>query len=157
MGILGEVPFVQGTVSVRPTCFGQIGFCGQTPFLTNDSIRANIVGPDQKFHEQRYKSVLQATLLDVDIRNMLQHDETLVGSNGMNLSGGQKQRVALARALYLDATLYVLDDTLSGLDTQTSNEVTRRLFGADGILRTKQSFGALTQLNTSRSRSRSSF
>ncbi|KID70390.1 ABC transporter FUM19 [Metarhizium brunneum] len=137
MGILGEVPFVQGTVSVRPTCFGQIGFCGQTPFLTNDSIRANIVGPDQKFHEQRYKSVLQATLLDVDIRNMLQHDETLVGSNGMNLSGGQKQRVALARALYLDATLYVLDDTLSGLDTQTSNEVTRRLFGADGILRTK--------------------
>ncbi|KFG82056.1 putative ABC multidrug transporter [Metarhizium anisopliae] len=122
MGILGEVPFVQGTVSVRPTCFGQIGFCGQTPFLTNDSIRANIVGPDQRFHEQRYKSVLQATLLDVDIRNMLKHDETLVGSNGINLSGGQKQRVALARALYLDATLYVLDDTLSGLDTQTSNE-----------------------------------
>jgi ABC-type bacteriocin/lantibiotic exporter with double-glycine peptidase domain len=136
-GILGEVPFVQGTVSVRPTCFGQLGFCGQTPFLTDASIRANIVGPGVRFDGPRYESVLQATLLNVDIRHLSQNDETRVGSNGMNLSGGQKQRVALARALYLDADLYVLDDALSGLDTQTANEVVWRLFGTDGILRTK--------------------
>ncbi|KAK9424900.1 putative ABC multidrug transporter [Seiridium unicorne] len=134
--ILGEVTFVQGSVKLGAVCQEKIGFCDQTAFLTNASIRDNITGPEI-FDGPRYESVLRSTLLHADIATFPDKDNTRIGSKGMALSGGQKQRVALARALYLDANLYVLDDPLSGLDTKTADEVVQRLFGPQGFLREK--------------------
>ncbi|KAK6063487.1 ABC transporter [Seiridium cupressi] len=134
--ILGEVPFVQGSVKLGAVCQEKIGFCDQTAFLTNASVRDNITGPEL-FDGPRYESVLRSALLHADITTFPDKDNTRIGSKGMALSGGQKQRVALARALYLDANLYVLDDPLSGLDTKTADEVVQRLFGQQGFLREK--------------------
>ena len=41
----------------------------------------------------------------------------------MNLSGGQKQRLSLARALYSDRDLYLLDDTLSAVDSNMAHHI----------------------------------
>ena len=53
--------------------------------------------------------------------------DTVVGERGSTLSGGQRQRIAIARAAVRDAPLVVLDEALSGLDTDTEREVVAAL------------------------------
>ncbi|KAF7591124.1 hypothetical protein BBP40_001960 [Aspergillus hancockii] len=135
--LLGEVPFNKGSVALS-TRFRHVGFCDQAAFLSNGSIRDNIVGYSP-FNNDRYAEVIEATALGFDLATLPQGDRTRVGSDGIVLSGGQKQRVSLARALYLHSDLLVLDDIFSGLDVDTEEQVFRRVFGQDGLLRRRRS------------------
>lgn len=133
MGLLGETPFSSGEV-VLGANQRRIGYCDQSPFLYNKTIKANIVGHSE-LRPERYAEVVEATMLSADFAALPRGDRTSIGSNGVALSGGQRQRVALARALYLEADLLVLDDILSGLDANTEELVFRRVFGDGGIVR----------------------
>lgn len=135
--LLGEIPFSEGNMSLS-TRFPHVGFCDQTAFLSNGSIRDNIIG-FSPFNNDRYAEVIEATALGFDLATLPQGDKTNIGSDGITLSGGQKQRVSLARALYLHSDLLVLDDVFSGLDADTEEKVFRQVFGADGLLRRRQS------------------
>ncbi|KAK7747489.1 hypothetical protein SLS53_001744 [Cytospora paraplurivora] len=131
--LLGEVPLSEGQV-ILASSLRRIGFCDQNPFLANETIKHNIVG-FSPFNQGRYSEVIEATLLTVDLLALPQGDETKVGSNGITLSGGQKQRVSMARALYLETEFYLFDDTLSGLDADTEEQVFRRVFGPNGLIK----------------------
>lgn len=131
--LLGETPYSQGSV-VLSNRFPHVGYCDQTAFLSNGSLRSNIVG-FSPFDPNRYAEVIEATALGIDIAAMRNADMTKIGSDGITLSGGQKQRVSLARALYLHSDLLVLDDVFSGLDADTEDQVFRRVFGPGGLLR----------------------
>ncbi|KAH8673178.1 putative ABC multidrug transporter [Ilyonectria robusta] len=135
--LLGEIPFSEGSV-ILSTRFPHVGFCDQTAFLSNGSIRENIIG-FSPFDNERYSEVIEATALGFDLDTLPQGDRTNVGSDGITLSGGQKQRVSLARALYLQSDLLVLDDIFSGLDADTEEQVFRQVFGPDGLLRRRRS------------------
>ncbi|KAJ6005636.1 hypothetical protein N7451_003580 [Penicillium sp. IBT 35674x] len=135
--LLGEIPFSEGSV-VTKTQFRHIGFCEQTAFLSNGTIRDNIIG-FSPFNSERYNEVIEATALNFDFGTLPQGDHTNIGSDGIALSGGQKQRVSLARALYLQSELLVLDDVFSGLDADTEGHVFQQVFGADGLLRRRRS------------------
>lgn len=113
--LLGELPVSEGKIAMN-TDSTRIGFCDQTPFLMNTSIRDCIVGYSP-FNAGRYAEVVEATALNHDFDTS--SFEIPTGSDGFTLSGGQKQRVALARALYLQTDLLVLDDVFSGLDAGT--------------------------------------
>lgn len=130
--LLGETPTQEGTVKTHVPV-DNIGYCEQSPFLYNASLRDNVVGRSH-FDEKRYIEVLEATLLSADITHLPQGDSTRIGSNGIMLSGGQKQRVSVARALYSDADVMLFDDVLSGLDADTEAELFRRVFGPEGIV-----------------------
>jgi len=132
--LLGEAPVAQGSVVMNQGPSRKIGFCDQTPYLSNATIRENIVG-FAPFDQARYNEVIEATMLQPDLVVLPLGDQTNVGSNGITLSGGQKQRVSMARALYLDASFLVFDDILSGLDADTEEQVFRRVFSSDGLLR----------------------
>ncbi|KAL1867848.1 hypothetical protein Daus18300_006123 [Diaporthe australafricana] len=134
--LLGEVPFTEGAIIFHQGLL-RIGYCDQTPFLTNGSIRSNIIGFDS-FDGQLYDEVLEAVMLKDDLRSLPRADNTIIGSSGMSLSGGQRQRVALARALYLNAEIYILDDCTVGLDKPTADKIVRGLFGPDGFLRRRK-------------------
>ncbi|KLO96043.1 Uncharacterized protein LW93_10925 [Fusarium fujikuroi] len=134
--LLGEIPLSQGSV-VLSMRYPRIGFCDQTAFLWNGTIRDNILG-FSLYDEKRYNSVIQATALSVDFAKLAQGDRTNVGSDGITLSGGQKQRVSLARALYLESDLVILDDVFSGLDADTELHVFQRVFGPGGLLRERR-------------------
>ncbi|KAI0894640.1 ABC multidrug transporter [Annulohypoxylon nitens] len=134
--LLGEIPYSQGTVTMA-TKISRVGYCDQTPFLSNGSIRDNIIGYSP-FDSQRYAEVVEGTMLGIDFETLPQGDKTNVGSNGITLSGGQKQRVSLARSLYLQSDLLILDDIFSGLDADTEDQVFQRVFGVNGILKRRQ-------------------
>ncbi|KAH6640025.1 P-loop containing nucleoside triphosphate hydrolase protein [Truncatella angustata] len=134
--LLGEIPFSRGSVAMS-TKIGRVAYCDQTPFLSNSSIRNNILG-FSPFDHQRYADVIDATMLRLDFETLPQGDETNIGSNGITLSGGQKQRISLARALYLHSDLLILDDVFSGLDAETEEYVFSRVFGAGGIIQRRQ-------------------
>jgi ABC-type multidrug transport system fused ATPase/permease subunit len=131
--LLGETPLHQGRV-IMGQRFRKIGYCDQTPFLSNATIRENIIG-FSPFNETRYRDVIDATQLSRDLTLFPQGDKTNIGSNGITLSGGQKQRVSIARALYTEADLLIFDDILSGLDADTEEQVFTRVFGPMGMLK----------------------
>ncbi|KAI9929684.1 hypothetical protein MW887_001160 [Aspergillus wentii] len=108
-----------------------IGYCAQNPWLPHLSIREIITGSSD-FDDAWYSTIVQTCALTVDIENMADGDEALVGSQGARMSGGQRQRLSLARALYARPQLLLLDDVLSGLDTSTEQIVVDSILGADG-------------------------
>ncbi|MBE3043326.1 ATP-binding cassette domain-containing protein, partial [Candidatus Bathyarchaeota archaeon] len=133
--ILGEVPFSQGEVNVSPALkSGRVGYCEQTPFLLNTTIRNNILG-FAPLNDTLYREVIEAAALKPDLAFLPHGDESSIGSNGLALSGGQKKRLSLARALYLDCAFFLFDDILSGLDADTEDQVFHRVFGPGGLLR----------------------
>jgi ATP-binding cassette, subfamily B, multidrug efflux pump len=54
--------------------------------------------------------------------------QTVLGERGITLSGGQKQRVSIARALIKDPQIFLLDDCLSAVDTETEEQILNNLF-----------------------------
>lgn len=133
--LLGEIPEYQAQITMNHSiASSRVGYCDQTPYLSNASIRANIIG-FSPFNQQRYIEVIEATMLEPDLAALPKGDATIIGSSGITLSGGQKQRVSIARALYLHTNFFIFDDILSGLDAITEEKVFSRVFGPHGLLR----------------------
>lgn len=53
--------------------------------------------------------------------------QTLLGRGGVNLSGGQKQRLCIARALLRNPRIFILDDSLSAVDSETELRIRKNL------------------------------
>ncbi|KAI1426852.1 ABC transporter [Xylaria sp. FL1777] len=142
--LLGEVPYTQGHIVLRSN---KIGYCDQTPFLFNASIKENIVG-FSAFDSKRYREVLEAAMLVKDLNSLPAGENTVVGTKGISLSGGQRQRISLARALYFDADILILDDVFTGLDGLTQEKVCKAVFGPRGLLRKRGTTALLCTYST---------
>lgn len=134
--LLGETPVAHGTTRTSfPPGSTKVAYCDQTPYLSNATIRENIVGFSD-LDKDRYDEAVEAAMLRHDLDVLLpEGDQTQVGTDGITLSGGQKQRVCLARALYHGTDVVICDDVLRGLDADTEDSVFRRVFSANGVLR----------------------
>ncbi|KAI9004380.1 P-loop containing nucleoside triphosphate hydrolase protein [Hyaloraphidium curvatum] len=113
-GLIGDVKLLSGNVALR----GSIAYAAQSPWIQSASIRGNVLF-GAPFNAERYAEVLRVCSLERDLATFPDGDFTVVGEKGLSLSGGQKARLALARAIYQDASVYVLDDILSALDSHT--------------------------------------
>ena len=97
----------------------------QDNFLFSDTIINNIdFGMDRKDKVEE-----AAVLSDVDenIKGFPQGYETVLGERGVTVSGGQKQRISIARALLRDASILILDDSVSAVDTRTEKTILENL------------------------------
>ncbi|PYI08342.1 P-loop containing nucleoside triphosphate hydrolase protein [Aspergillus sclerotiicarbonarius CBS 121057] len=111
----------------------EAAFCSQSPWVINTTVQQNITG-DFALDPRWYATVVQACALSLDLAQLPQGDQTIVGSQGIGLSGGQQGRISLARAIYSRKRTIVLDDILSGLDATTEKYIFSALFGRHGLL-----------------------
>lgn len=105
-----------------------VGFVPQETFLFGETLRRNVLlgAPD----DGRLERVSEVAQLSEALPALPQGYDTMLGERGINLSGGQKQRAAIARALAQDPPLFVLDDALSAVDTNTEARILAGLRGA---------------------------
>jgi ATP-binding cassette subfamily B multidrug efflux pump len=104
-----------------------IGYVPQDAFLFSDTIKNNIkFGKEEATDEE----VIQAAKLSYVHKNIMGFTnkyETILGERGITLSGGQKQRVSIARALIKNPEIYLFDDCLSAVDTETEEKILNNL------------------------------
>lgn len=107
-----------------------ISWVPQEPFLFSASIAENIALARHDASRAEIEQAARLASIHDDIVRMPRGYDTPVGEKGIALSGGQRQRVAIARALLTDATLLLLDDALSAVDTQTETDILQHLRSA---------------------------
>ncbi|MBT8179851.1 MAG: ABC transporter ATP-binding protein, partial [Eudoraea sp.] len=104
-----------------------IGAVPQDAFLFSDSIKNNIKFGKEEAADDEIIEVSKMAVVHNNIRGFSKAYETVLGERGITLSGGQKQRVSIARALLRDPEIYLFDDCLSAVDTETEEEILNNL------------------------------
>lgn len=126
--LMGSLKIEQGSVAIAP---GSIGYCEQSAWICNASVRDNIVF-GRPFDEERYRKVIEQCCLERDLEILPFGDETIIGEKGATISGGQKQRIGLARVFYSRPDLVLLDDPFSAVDANVGRELFYSI--KDGLL-----------------------
>lgn len=104
-----------------------IGAVPQDAFLFSDTIRNNIKFGDEEASDEEVVEVAQMAAVHQNIQEFGKKYDTVLGERGITLSGGQKQRISIARALLKDPVIYLFDDCLSAVDTETEEEILTNL------------------------------
>lgn len=104
-----------------------IAYVPQDSFLFSTTIKNNVRYGDPLSEQLEVEHAAKQAQIHPEILNFPQQYKTIVGERGITLSGGQRQRTALARALLVDATILILDDSLSSVDNQTATAILRNL------------------------------
>uniref|UniRef100_A0A914QLQ8 P-loop containing nucleoside triphosphate hydrolase protein n=1 Tax=Panagrolaimus davidi TaxID=227884 RepID=A0A914QLQ8_9BILA len=123
-----------------------IAYVPQEAWIQNLTLRNNILF-GKGYDEIKYFQTIESCALKDDLKMFPAGDATEIGERGLNLSGGQKARVALARAVYQSADLYILDDTLSAVDSHVGAHIFENVIGNDGILKGKTRIFALNSIS----------
>jgi len=106
---------------------GATGAVPQDAFLFSDTIENNIRFGKEKADKEEILQVAKDAVVHTNIIDFAQQYDTILGERGITLSGGQKQRVSIARALLKDPKIYLFDDCLSAVDTETEEEILKNL------------------------------
>ena len=104
-----------------------IGAVPQDAFLFSDTIENNIRFGKEDATKQEIETVAKNAVVHDNIIDFTNQYDTVLGERGITLSGGQKQRVSIARALLKDPKIYLFDDCLSAVDTETEEEILKNL------------------------------
>ena len=140
------VPDGQGSIRIGDTDIKEIktsylrdniSIVLQEPYLYSRSLKENIGIIDENMDLESIKEAAKAACLDDTIEGFAKGYDTFVGERGVTLSGGQKQRAAIARALTKDVPIFIFDDSLSAVDTQTDAKIRAALeekFGTATII-----------------------
>ncbi len=105
-------------------------FCAYVPqdnFLFSDTIRNNIAFAVDDASDEEVKVAAILSDIDENISRFGDGYNTFMGERGVTVSGGQKQRISIARALMTNASILILDDSVSAVDTDTEKNILNNL------------------------------
>lgn len=104
-----------------------VGLVQQESFLFSDTVMNNLTYGAKETDNNRILEAASIAQFDGDVQTFPQKYETIVGERGITFSGGQKQRASLTRALAIDPKILILDDSFSAVDTNTEEEILKRI------------------------------
>ncbi|KPM30767.1 Xenobiotic-transporting ATPase [Croceitalea dokdonensis DOKDO 023] len=104
-----------------------IGAVPQDAFLFSDTIANNIRFGKEDAKQAEIEATAKEAVVHENIVGFTNGYHTVLGERGITLSGGQKQRVSIARALIKNPNIYLFDDCLSAVDTETEEEILQNL------------------------------
>jgi len=104
-----------------------IGAVPQDAFLFSDTIKNNIKFGKYDATDEEIIAIAKQAVVHDNIMGFSKQYNTILGERGITLSGGQKQRVSIARALIKEPKIYLFDDCLSAVDTETEEEILSNL------------------------------
>ncbi len=140
LDLIGRVyDITEGTILIDETPIDQvhleslrdaIGVVPQDAFLFSDSLSNNIKFGKQGATQEEIEAAAKKAAVHQNIMGFSKKYDTVLGERGITLSGGQKQRVSIARALIKDPKIYLFDDCLSAVDTETEEEILNNLKSA---------------------------
>ena len=113
----------------KETLRKNMGIVPQDVFLFSDSVKNNI-GFSAKGYNSTMEEIERAATFASISQNIMELPlayETIVGERGVTLSGGQKQRISIARAYLSNPEIFIMDDSLSAVDTHTEDEILKNL------------------------------
>ncbi|NLT10991.1 MAG: ABC transporter ATP-binding protein [Clostridiaceae bacterium] len=96
-----------------------IGVVPQSPKLFAGSVADNLRFGNSEADNDLLKGAAKTAQAWEFIKQLPDHLESKVDTNGRNFSGGQKQRIAIARAIAKNSPILALDDAASALDRLT--------------------------------------
>lgn len=111
-------------VSIR-SLRSALAYVPQDNFLFSDTIASNIsfAFGEEKADREQIVGVAKLADVDDDFSAFKDGYDTVLGERGVTISGGQKQRASIARALMKNASVLILDDSLSAVDTKTEENI----------------------------------
>ena len=113
--------------SIHPSPLrAQCAYVQQDVFLFSDSIKNNIAFSGEYTEEMIFDAAKKAVIYE-NIQGFKDQFDTIIGERGVTLSGGQKQRIAIARALIKNPGLFIFDDCLSAVDSETEHQILQNL------------------------------
>ena len=99
----------------------------QDNFLFSDTIEHNIAFACDGGDRARVEHAARMADIHDNITEFADGYDTVLGERGVTVSGGQKQRISIARALLKDASLLILDDSVSAVDVKTERSILENL------------------------------
>ncbi len=99
----------------------------QESFLFSDTINNNIKFGKINASQEEIIEAAKLAQVHQNIIDFKDGYESILGERGVSLSGGQRQRVSIARALLKNADIYLFDDCLSAVDTDTEEKILNNL------------------------------
>jgi ABC-type multidrug transport system fused ATPase/permease subunit len=104
-----------------------IAFVSQEGFLFNDTIESNIRYCSPDASQEEIIEAAKMAYAHQFIREFADRYQTVVGERGVKLSGGQRQRIILARALLQKASIIILDEPTSSLDSESEHYIQKAM------------------------------
>ncbi|MBQ9978353.1 MAG: ABC transporter ATP-binding protein [Clostridia bacterium] len=101
-------------------------FCAYVPqdnFLFSDTIENNIAFSRDASSSDEVVRAAKLSDVHENITEFPAKYATILGERGVTVSGGQKQRISIARALMKEASILILDDSVSAVDTKTEKVI----------------------------------
>lgn len=105
--------------SVRRAC----SYVPQDNFLFSDTIENNIGFSFDEIDAAAVQNAAKLADIHDNISEFKEQYQTVLGERGVTVSGGQKQRISIARALMKEASILILDDSVSAVDTKTERVI----------------------------------
>jgi ATP-binding cassette subfamily B protein len=99
----------------------------QDNFLFSDTIENNIAFASDGGSLDGVIRAAELSDVHGNISEFKEGYSTVLGERGVTVSGGQKQRISIARALMKDASILILDDSVSAVDTNTERVIIENL------------------------------